>query len=166
MEIAEDHPDLDVMIVPLGAGSEVAAAVTALRYANPQVKIIAVQAERSQAAFLSWKKKVIVEAPNETFAGGFATGRGYELPFEIYRDGLDDFVLLDEEELYDGIGAAWYYTHNLAEGAGAATLMAAYKIRDQLTGLKVGLQMSGCNASVDEIQTALKRKTVSEGFKE
>ena len=164
MEIVEEHPDLDVMIVPLGAGSEAAAAITTLRYFNPNVKIVAVQAERSQAAFLSWKNKEIVEASNRTFAGGFATGIGYERPFEIYRDGLDDVVLLDEEEIYDGIGVAWHYTHNLVEGAGSAAIMAAYKLRNQLAGLKVGLQMSGCNASVDEIRTALKRNTVSDGF--
>lgn len=129
------------------------------------MKIVAVQAEWSQAAFLSWQNKEIVEASNRTFAGGFATGRGYdEIPFGIYRDGLDDFVLLDEEAIYEGIGVAWHFTHNLVEGAGAAAIMAAYKLRNQLAGLKVGLQMSGCNASVDEIRTAMKKNRVSDGF--
>jgi threonine dehydratase len=138
---------MEVVIVPLGAGSEAAAAITALRDRCPKAMIIAVQAESSPAAYHSWVEKRICHAPNETFAGGFATGKAYEVPFAIYKDGLDDFVLLTEDEIYDGIGAAFYYTHNLAEGAGAATIAAAYKIRDMLSGKKVVLQMSGCNAS-------------------
>jgi threonine dehydratase len=164
LEVAEELPDVDVVIVPLGAGSEAAAAITALRDRCPRASVIAVQAESSPAAYHSWLEKRICHAPNETFAGGFATGKAYEVPFAIYRDGLDDFVLLTEDEIYDGIGAAFYYTHNLAEGAGAATIAAAYKIRDTLSGKTVVLQMSGCNASPAEIIEAAKRVTFHEGY--
>ena len=94
LEIVEDLPDIDVMIVPLGAGSEAAAAITTLRALRPGVTIIAVQAESSPAAHRSWSEKRICHAPNKTFAGGFATGKAYEVPFTIYKDRLDDFVLL------------------------------------------------------------------------
>jgi threonine dehydratase len=86
------------------------------------------------------------------------------VPFEIYKEGLDDFVLLTEEEIYDGIGAAFYYTHNLAEGAGAATIAAAYKLRKELTGKIVVLQMSGGNASPEEVVETSRRSTFSEGY--
>ncbi len=164
LEILEDLPDAEVMIVPLGAGSEAAAAVTVFRALSPGVRIIAVQAECSPAAYQSWQEKRICHAPNTTFAGGFATGKAYEVPFEIYKDGLDDFVLLSEEEIYDGIGAAFYYTHNLAEGAGAATIAAAYKLREELAGKMVVLQMSGGNASPEEILEAGRRSTFFEGY--
>lgn len=164
LEIAEELPEVDVVIVPLGAGSEAAAAITALRDRCPKAMIIAVQAESSPAAYYSWLEKRICHAPNDTFAGGFATGKAYEVPFAIYKDGLDDFVLLTEDEIYDGVGAAFYYTHNLAEGAGAATIAAAYKIRDMLSGKTVVLQMSGCNASPAEIIEAAKRVTFHEGY--
>jgi threonine dehydratase len=164
LEIVEDLPDVNVMIVPLGAGSEAAAAITVLRALRPNVRIVAVQAECSPAAYQSWQERRISHAPNITFAGGFATGKAYEVPFEIYKDGLDDFVLLTEDEIYDGIGAAFYYTHNLAEGAGAATVAAAYKLRDELAGKIVVLQMSGCNASPEEILEAGVRPTFSEGY--
>ena len=95
-----------------------------------------------------WKSSTnAVTAPNQTSAGGLATGTAYEIPFAIYREALSDFVLLGEDEICDGIGMAYYYTHNLVEGAGAAALMAALKIRQRLRGKKVVLQMSGCNAS-------------------
>jgi threonine dehydratase len=163
LEIIEDLPDIDVMIVPLGAGSEAAAAITTLRTFRRDIEIIAVQAKDSPAAYNSWKKKKICNAPNTTFAGGFATGIAYEIPYSIYKDGLDDFVLITEDEIYQAIGMALHYTHNLAEGAGASSIMAAYKIREKLKGEKVVLQMSGCNASPDEIEEACKRSTFKTG---
>jgi threonine dehydratase len=163
LEIMEDLPDIDVMIVPLGAGSEAAAAITTLHAFRHDIKVIAVQAKDSPAAYNSWKKKEICHASNTTFAGGFATGKAYELPFEIYKDGLDDFVLLTEDEIYDGMGLALYYTHNLAEGAGASSIMGAYKIREKLKGKNVVLQMSGCNASSEEITEACRRRTFYTG---
>lgn len=163
LEIIEDLPDIDVMIVPLGAGSEATAAITTLRTFRRDIEVIAVQAENSPAAYNSWKKKEMCSAPNRTFAGGFATGIAYEIPYSIYKDGLDDFVLITEDEIYQAIGLALHYTHNLAEGSGASSIMAAYKIREKLKGKKVVLQMSGCNASPDEIEEACKRSTFKTG---
>jgi len=164
LEIVEELPDVDVIIVPLGAGSEAAAAVTVFRALRPEARIVAVQAECSPAAYQSWRDGRICHAANMTFAGGFATGKAYDVPFQIYRDALDDFVLLTEDEIYDGIGAAFYYTHNLAEGAGAAAIAAAYKLRNQLAGKMVALQMSGCNAAPEEILEAGRRSTFSAGY--
>ena len=163
LEIVEALPDLDVMIVPLGAGSEVAAAITVLHSLRPDIEVIAVQAENSPAAFDSWREGRIVSRPNTTFAGGVATGTAYDFTFEIYKQGLADFVLLSEEELYEGIGLAMHYTRNLVEGAGGASLRAAFKIRERLQGKSVALQMSGCNASADEIIRACRCECLATG---
>ena len=163
LEILEELPDLDVMIVPLGAGSEVAAAVTVLKTVRPSIEVIAVQAEASSAAYRSWKAGKIVTSENTTFAGGVATGTAYERPFSIYSRALDDFVLLSEEELYQGIALAAHHTRNLTEGAGSATLRAAVKIRDRLAGKKVALQFSGGNAAPGEITEAVTRPCLLNG---
>ena len=163
LEIIEDLPDIDFMIVPLGAGSEAAAAITTLHAYRRDIKVVAVQANASAAAHSSWKKGEICDGPNGTFAGGFATGTAYDMPIEIYKDCLDDFLLLTEDEIYDGIALAFYHTRNLAEGAGAASIMAAYKLRDKLKGKKVVLQMSGCNASPQEIEAACQRRAFRSG---
>jgi threonine dehydratase len=155
MEILEDLPDIDVMIVPLGAGSEVAAAITVFRSVRSEIKVIAVQSENSPAAYNSWKSKTMCAADNATFADGFATGKAYETTFNIYRDGLDDFVLLSDNDIYRSIAIAFYYTQQLVEGAGSATLMAAWKLKEQLKGKRIVLQMSGGNASVEEVERAL-----------
>jgi threonine dehydratase len=155
LEILEDVPDLDMMIVPLGAGSEAAAAITVLNTVRPQVEVIAVQAQNSPAAYTSWKTKSMSTGENTTFAGGFATGKAYETTFNIYCDRLRDFILLSEDEIYQSIGMAYYYTQNLVEGAGGSTLMAALRLKDRIKGKKVVLQMSGCNASTEEVEKAI-----------
>jgi threonine dehydratase len=155
LEIIEEMPDIDVMLVPLGGGSEASAAITVLRTIRPEIEVIAVQAQNASAAYQSWKTKTLCEASNTTFAGGVATGKAYEVPFRIYRDGLSDFVVLTEDELYQSIGMMYYYTHNLVEGAGSSTLMAALKLKERLQGKTVVLQISGGNASVEEIEKAL-----------
>lgn len=157
IEIIEDLPEIDTIILPIGAGSEIAAAVTVLKGINPRIEIIAVQAECSKAAYLSWKHRTIQTSVNTTFAGGFATGSGYEVPFEIYKDQLSDFVLLSEEEIKTGIELALRYTRNLAEGAGAAPIMAALKLKDKLKGKKVVLQMSGCNTDLEILKEVVSR---------
>jgi len=164
IEIVETVPDLDAVIVPIGAGSEAAAAATVFKKRNPGTEIFAVQAESSSAAYISWKSGKIQSSGNNTFAGGFATGTAYEIPFEIYKENLSDFVLLSEEEIYQGIALAGYYTHSYLEGAGASTIMAAIKLRKQLEGKKVVLQFSGGNASPDEIITAYSLESFKTGW--
>ena len=164
VEIIEECPELDAVILPIGAGSEAAAAIIVLKKINPDIQIFAVQAKCSSAAFQSWESGKILSSENTTFAGGFATGIAYETPFGIYKNNLKDFVILSEEEIYEGIALAGYYTHNLLEGSGASTIMAAIKLKDQLKGKKVALQFSGCNASPNEINTAYSLPLFSKGW--
>ncbi len=163
LEILEMVPDLDIMMIPIGAGSEAAAAITVLKQIRPEIDIIGVQAQASNAAYLSWKEKKIVTAPNTTFAGGVATGTAYEIPFSLYKDALEDFVLLTETQLYQGIALAAHHTRNLTEGAGSACLRAAIKIRDRLSGKKVAIQMSGGNASGSELKEAMTQPCLLSG---
>lgn len=163
LEMIEMVPDLDTLIIPIGAGSEVAAAVTVFKQVCPEVEIIGVQAQASQASYQSWKQKKIVSAPNTTFAGGVATGIAYEIPFALYKDNLCDFIILSEDELYQGIALAAYHTRNLAEGAGSACLRAAVKIRERLQDKKVAIQMSGGNASANELQKAMSLPCLKSG---
>ncbi|MCV6638065.1 pyridoxal-phosphate dependent enzyme [Candidatus Albibeggiatoa sp. nov. NOAA] len=163
IEMIEAVPDLDAVILPIGAGSEAAAATIVLKTINPDIQIFAVQAQASSAVYQSWKAGQIIASDNTTFAGGFATGTAYEMPFEIYKNNLTDFVVLTEAEIYEGIALAAHYTHNYLEGAGASTIMAAIKLKDQLQGKKVALQFSGCNATPEEINHAYNLPTFYRG---
>ncbi|MBN0989883.1 threonine ammonia-lyase [Amphritea pacifica] len=163
LEIIEDIPDIDAVILPLGGGSEVASGVSVLKSISPQISIYAVQAELSSAAYQSWCSKKIIASTNQTFAGGFATGTAYDTTFNIYRDKLDGFVLLSEQEILQGIALAAHHTKNLVEGAGGSTIMAAWKLREQLAGKKVVLQFSGSNASPDELVKACELASFRDG---
>ncbi|WP_409421338.1 threonine/serine dehydratase [Pseudaeromonas sp. ZJS20] len=163
LEIINDLPEVDAVILPLGGGSEVASAVTVLKAINPKIDIYAVQAELSCAAYSSWKQGEIISRPNETFAGGFATGMAYKTTFDIYKESLTDFVLLSENEILQGTALAAYHTRNLVEGAGSSTIMAAWKLRNKLAGKKVVLQFSGSNASPEELQNAYELSSFRDG---
>ncbi|GIX48594.1 MAG: threonine ammonia-lyase [Candidatus Tectimicrobiota bacterium] len=155
LEILEDLPDAEVLIVPIGGGSGACGACIVGKSLNPRLQVIGVQAEKAPAAYLSWKAGRIVEAPMETEAEGLATATGYELTQGILRDLLDDFVLVSEAEMQQAIVLHLEKTHNLTEHAGAASLAAALKLRDRLRGKKVVLVMSGGNVSLQHLRAAL-----------
>lgn len=147
LEIFEDEPDIDVIIVPVGGGSGACGACIVADGLNPAARVIGVQAESAPAAYLSWKSGEIVEAKMETIAEGLATGTGYRMTQEIMRDSMDDFILVSESEMVEAVSLYLETTHNLTEHAGASPLAAALKIKDTLQGQKVALVMSGGNIS-------------------
>jgi len=146
LEIFEEQPDTDVIVVPIGAGSGACGCGIVRTGLGSRAKVIGVQAERADAFTRSWKSGTrVVGEKADTFAEGMATRVTFDLPFGILTKELDDVVSLTEEELAEGVRLALRTTHNLAEGAGAASLVAALKIRDQLEGKKVVCVMSGGN---------------------
>jgi threonine dehydratase len=154
LELFEQQPDIDVVLVPIGGGSGACGCVLVRSAIGSRAKVIGVQAERADAFTRSWKGAArVVGDKADTFAEGMATRVTFDLTFAILKQGLDDIVTLSEEEIAGGVRLALRTTHNLAEGAGAASLAAAMKLRDQLAGKKVACVMSGGNID----QATLKR---------
>ncbi len=155
LEMLEDQPDLEVIIVPVGAGSGAAGTSIAAHAINPNIEVIGVQAEAAPAAYESWRQRKLVEAPNKTFAEGLATGLGFALTQSLLWEHIKTFVLVSEEEIL--LAMVWMieHAHTLAEGAGASPLAAAYRLREQLRGKKVGLVCSGGNSSLAHLERAL-----------
>ena len=94
-------------------------------------------------------------AAANTFAEGIATRVTFDLTFGILKRYLDDFVLLSEEELAEGVELALRTTHNLAEGAGAAAIAAARKCGSSLRDQRVVCVMSGANMDSAKLRTLL-----------
>ncbi|HEY7348094.1 MAG TPA: threonine/serine dehydratase [Ktedonobacterales bacterium] len=155
LEMLEEQPDLDIIFVPIGGGSGAAGVGIAAHAINPSIQVIGVQSEASPAAYETWKQHRPVTAPNRTFAEGLATGAPFELPQAIMREHLHDFLLLSEEEILRAMVWMIERAHTLAEGAGAAALAGAYRLRDELTGKKVGVICSGGNTSLEHLRLAL-----------
>jgi threonine dehydratase len=146
LEILEELPDADVILVPIGGGSGACGCVIARSGVGSLAKVIGVQAARADAFTRSWRGDTrVVGQKADTFAEGMATRVTFDLTFDILKKGLDDIVTLSEDEIAEGVRLALRATHNLAEGAGAAPLMAAMKLRDQFGGRKIVCVMSGGN---------------------
>ncbi|HEV3377293.1 MAG TPA: threonine/serine dehydratase [Thermoleophilaceae bacterium] len=155
LEIVEQEPDVEAVIVPVGGGSGAAGACVVAAAVNPELKVIAVQSEAAPAAYRSWKEGRPVEAPDQTYAEGLATGAPFELPQQIMREHLHDFVLVSEEEIRSAQRAMIERTRNLIEAAGAATLAAALRLADELRGRRVALVASGGNVSREQLLEVL-----------
>jgi threonine dehydratase len=157
LEIMEEVPDVDAIIVPIGGGSGAAAACIVAKVINPKVKVIGVQAEKAPAVYLSWKNNRLMETESaDTFAEGLATRVTFTLTFDILSRMIDDIVLVSEEELKKAILALLETTHQLAEGAGAASTAAAFNMRKQLQGKKVALPLTGGNLTLKNLSKILK----------
>jgi len=155
LEILEDAPDVTTIIVPVGGGSGTSAACLVAKTLNPQIQIIGVQAERAPAAYKSWKARELLEDKMETAAEGLATRVAFELTQQILWKYLDDCVLVGENEILQAVTLYVEKAHTLAEGAGAASLAAALKLRDRLAGQTVALVLSGGNITVGQLRAAL-----------
>jgi threonine dehydratase len=146
LEVFEALPDADVIFVPIGGGSGACGLATVRSALGARARIVGVQAERADAFARSWRSGERVTGERaDTFAEGMATRVTFDLTFGILRRLLDDLVVLSEDELAEGVRLALRTTHNLAEGAGAASLMAAWTRRADLQGRTVVCIMSGGN---------------------
>lgn len=155
LEILEDEPDIEVLFVPIGGGSGAAGACIVANAINPNIRVIGVQSESAPAAYESWRQHRLVTAPNHTFAEGLATGTAFELPQAILWERLREFLLVSDAEIQQAMVWMIERAHSLAEAAGAAPLAAAYRLRTELRGKKVGLVCSGGNTSLDHLKRAL-----------
>jgi threonine dehydratase len=155
LEILEEQPGADVVIVPIGGGSGAAGACIVARAVNPAVKVIGVQSEAAPAAYRSWRERRLLEDRTETFAEGLATRTAFELPQRILWEWLDDFVLVTDDEIRRAQALLIEATRNLVEAAGAAPLAAALKLRHELMGKRVALILSGGNASREQLLQVL-----------
>lgn len=153
LEIVEDLPDVDVIIVPVGGGSGASAACIVAKTINPEIKVIGVQSSGAPAVYLSWKNRKIVKMEEvKTFAEGLATRAPFELTLGIMWKYLDDMILVEDEEIAKAIILLLQTIHQVAEGAGAAATAAALKIKEQIKGKTVALVLSGGNISFDKLK--------------
>jgi len=145
LEIMRDLPGVDVIIVPVGAGSGVCATSIVAKSINPNIQVIGVQSAQSPSQQISWKNQKLIEAENKTIAEGMATGVPFVNTQEIMHKYLDDFILVEDQDILTANKILIETSHNLIEEASAATLAAALKIKSKLINKKVVLIMSGGN---------------------
>jgi threonine dehydratase len=156
LEIFEELPDPDVILVPVGLGSGICGTALVTRKLRPETRIIGVQSELAPSVTLSWRAgRAVPTETAHTFAEGVATRMPAEMTLEIMRRLVDDMMLVTDDSLRTAILWLLRVTHNLAEGAGAASTAAALQMKEHLRGKKVVGVLSGGNLDIRELSRLL-----------
>lgn len=153
LEMLEQAPDLEAMVIAVGGGSQAVGALTVARARAPHVRVYAVQAAGAPAIYESWRAGKMMELSSaRTFADGVATRAAYELTFPTLQAGLAGFVTVTDAEIAEAVRLLLRTTHNLAEGAGAVGLAGVVRLREELQGKSVGIILSGGNIDAVTLQ--------------
>jgi threonine dehydratase len=156
MELFAAAPDLDVIFVPIGQGSGICAAIAARHALGLGMRIVGVVSAQAPCHALSFREKKVVEAPVTTrIADGLACRIPDAEALELMLRHVDEIVEVSDEEVAAAMRLLFAATHNVAEGAGAASLAGALKRRDSLRGRKVGLTLCGANVDSDVFSRVL-----------
>jgi threonine dehydratase len=157
VELLEEQPDVDVILVPVGGGSGAAGACIAAKSIRPDIEVIGVQSTAAPTAHDSWRAGKPVERPNTTIAEGLSTRTAFELPQRILRQRLDDFALVSDDDLLRAVGVMIEKTRTLVEPAGAAPFAAAVSptVGPRLAGRRVALICSGANISPNQLRQVM-----------
>jgi threonine dehydratase len=161
MEFFTAQPDLDVVYVPIGQGSGICGAVAARNALDLTTKIIGVVSSHALAYKLSFEQGKNIASPVTTvLADGMACRVPDDASLAVIFEHVAEIVAVSDEEIAAAMKLIFLATHNVAEGAGAAALAGALQGKAGLTGLKVGLSLSGGNVDHDKYAAVL---TASDG---
>ncbi len=149
-ELLSAVPDLDTVYVPIGCGSGICGTILARDALGLATRVVGVVSSAAQTAKLSVEKGRMVETNScETFADGIAVRVPVPEAIAILGRGAERIVAVTDEEISEAIRMYFRDTHNLAEGAGAASLAALLQERDTMADRKVAVILSGGNIDTD-----------------
>lgn len=155
MEMLEETPDLDAIVVPVGGGNLVAASLLAVAAAGSPAVVVGVQSVEAPGATLSWLEGGLVRHGCHTYAGGLATERPGELSLSVMTSLLTTMVLVDDDDLRERSGYAFRSLGLVVEGAAAAPLAALRLHSEAIPGERIGVVISGSWLSADQLTEAL-----------
>ena len=164
LEILEDVPDVDAVIVPVGGGGLIAGVGTAVKALKPGVRVIGVEPENAPTLRASLDaKKVTRIATKPTLADGLAIAEVGRIPFEIAKNVIDDLVMVDEPQIARAILLLLELEKTVVEGGAAVPLTAAMSRSLGLDGKKVVLCLCGGNIDVALIGRIIERGLAADG---
>lgn len=162
VELLEQFPDLDTVVVPIGGGGLISGIAMAVKGERPQARVYGVQTEAAPAIHRSFKTGQAVDAkPTASIAEGIAVKKPGAVTLPIIRELVDDVVLVPEHCIEDGIFKLLETQKLLAEGAGAAAFAALLTRRlPDLAGRKVAVVLSGGNIDLNILSRIVERSLV------
>ena len=156
LELFQAAPKLDVVYVPIGMGSSICGMVAARDALNLSIEIVGVTSDACRAAAISFKERRLVESPAASLiADGLACRRPNQDALEIIWAHVARIVEVSDAEIAEAMCIYYQDTHNVAEGAGAASLAAALKERSILSGKRAGIILTGGNVDRELLIAAL-----------
>jgi threonine dehydratase len=162
LEMLEEVPDLDALIVAIGGGGLMGGMALAAKTLRPEIEIIGVQTERFPAMYNSIKGLNLPQGPS-TIAEGIAVPTPGVIARELIAQHVKDIVLVDEGEIEQAIVMLLEIEKTLVEGAGAAGLAALFKHKERFAGKKVGLVLCGGNLDPLLLASIIERGMVKSG---
>jgi threonine dehydratase len=155
-ELFEAAPHLDAVYVPIGMGSSICGMAAARNALNRSTEIVGVVAAGSPATAISFRGHKVIEAPARTLiADGLACRKPDLEALEIMWTHVARVVEVDDNEIAEAMRIYYEDTHNIAEGAGAAALAAAFNEKSALRGKRAGIILSGANVDREMFTAAL-----------
>ena len=162
LEMLQEAPDLEAVIVPIGGGGLIAGMALACRAMRPGIRIFGVEVERYPAMMVALGTHS-AGAGGDTVAEGIAVKEVGKLTREIVRTLVDEVVLVSEADIEKAISSYVTVEKTVAEGAGAASLAAAIRYPRLCQGLKTGIVLSGGNIDTRLLASVLLRQMVQDG---
>jgi len=164
LEIVEQVPDLDALLIAVGGGGMVAGVATALKALRPSVRVIGVQSEAMPGMRAALREGCPVRIePTRTIADGIAVGLVGALPYPAVCRYVDEVVTVDDEEIAEAILTLLEREKTVAEGAGAAPLAALYHRDLGLAGKNVVVVVGGGNIDVNVLSRIIDRGLMKSG---
>ena len=164
LEILDQLPEADAVIVPIGGGGLIAGVACAVKSLNPRVKVYGVQAANAPGMAVSVAENRIVTLDSvATFADGIAVKTPGELTYELVRKYVDKVVTVSEDEIAAAILALMEQQKLVAEGAGAVSVAAAMFRKLPIEGKNVVCLVSGGNIDVNILSRVITRGLIMSG---
>ena len=164
LELMQDIPRLDTVLVPIGGGGLVCGIAAAVKGINPKVRVIGVQAEGADTIAASLKKgKPIVLDAVSTMADGIAVRKTGQLTYPLIQELVDEVVTVSENEIAAAILFLLERSKTVVEGAGAVTLAAAMHRKVDLKGRVACALVSGGNIDMTLVSRIIQRGLVKTG---
>ena len=162
LEMLEDQPDIDTLIIPIGGGGLFSGMGTAARAINPDIKLIGVQAELYPSMYAKLNH-VDMACEGDTLAEGIAVQQPGAFTSEVVASLADDIVLVAERHLERAVSLLLQIEKTVVEGAGAAGFAALLAHGDKFKGRNVGLVLAGGNIDTRLLANVLLRDLARSG---
>jgi len=155
MEIVEDCPDVETVLVPVSSGGMAAGVATAVKLSNPNVRVVGVQPEKANAAYVSMQKGAPTAIDYwDSMADGLSARRPGEFPFRHLQEYMDEIVLISEKDIAHAFRTILYRAKLLGEPAGVVAA-AAFLSGKVDAGRKTVAVLSGGNVTEEMVQKML-----------